>query len=420
MSIIRFKAPKSYRIYKIVDRPRGPITLRLISWAAHLYLCVLRIPSPIRRSIQKQIVSRDVKLAIRHLIFLTNLSWLPASISGDSYFNPAQDMSSHAIRCLIDLVQQRVTDPFKKHATLADLYGGLIHNICLQHDGYVTNQQEDIKDLEKHQNEHIQALYQHVKPMELSPRSVDSDKLNKNRFCKDDAMAALRDVIDLFDTAGMRFYVISGTLLGAVREQDFLSHDYDIDIGIHYEDLDVQALYKATRKAERFVITARNELVQYTTRPDTGVTEYRMLDKPILIKLCHETGLHIDVFTHIKEGTVRWHGSPIHRWDNVDFELATYKIAGVDVLGPRDYDTYLTENYGDWRTPRTNFNSSIDTPNMAFSRSTKALTYFARAARDLYHYGRADDAERLLKKVADSRTLPIVSEQLSSLTKPAA
>lgn len=399
MRIFRFKAPKSYKIYKIVDRPRSAFTLRLIAFLASAYLIVLGMPKPVRNSIHSQITGGDVKLAIRHLMFLTNLSWLPMTISGDSYFNASQDMSSGALRCLIDRVESKIRDPFKKHATLADLYGGLLHNICVEQGGFVTNERIEVQELEDVQNQHIRELYKHVKPEQLNPQSVDSDKFNKNLFCKSDALAALQDVISLFEAADMRFYIISGTLLGAVREKDFLSHDYDIDIGVHYEELDAKKLYDTAQKTGKFVVTAKNDLVKYTKQSDTGITEYQRLDKPILIKLCHHTGLHIDVFTHIKEGEVRWHGSPIHRWDNKDFELAPYQLAGIGVLGPKDYDTYLTENYGDWRTPRTNFNSSIDTPNMEFSRSTKALTYFARAARDLYQYNRNEDADRLLAKI---------------------
>lgn len=399
MRMFRFKAPKSYKIYKIVDRPRSALTLSLFSVVATIYLLLLGMPAPVRKSIRQQITSGDVKLAIRHMMFLTNLSWLPTTISGDSYFNASQDMSSNALNCLISIVQQKVKDPFKHHATLADLYGGLLHNLCTESGGYITNSNTEVKALEDKQNHHLKELYQHIKPSELNPQLVDSDKFNKNLLSKSDALAALQDVISLFEAADMRFYIISGTLLGAVREKDFLSHDYDIDIGVHYEELGAKKLYDTAKKTGQFVVTAKNDLVKYTKQSDTGLTEYQRLDKPILIKLCHHTGLHIDVFTHIKEGDVRWHGSPIHRWDNKEFELASYQLAGIEVLGPKDYDTYLTENYGDWRTPRTNFNSSIDTPNMEFSRSTKALTYFARAARDLYQYNRAEDAERLLSKI---------------------
>lgn len=399
MRMFSFKAPKSYKIYKIVDRPRNAFTLFTLALIASMYLLVLGMPGAVRHSIRLQIRAGDVKLAIRHTMFLTNLSWLPTTISGDSYFNASQDMSSGALTCLIKIVERKITDPFKRHATLADLYGGLLHNLCTESGGHITNSDPKVKALEQQQNLHLKKLYQHIQPSELNPQLVDSDKLNKNLLSKSDALAALHDVVNLFESAGMRFYIISGTLLGAVREKDFLSHDYDIDIGVHYEELDAAKLYNTVEKTGKFVVTAKNDLVKYTKHSCTGITEYQRLDKPILIKLCHHTGLHIDVFTHIKEGDVRWHGSPIHRWDNKEFELATYQLAGIEVLGPKDYDTYLTENYGDWRTPRTNFNSSIDTPNMEFSRSTKALTYFARAARDLYQYNRDEDAERLLAKI---------------------
>ena len=54
-----------------------------------------------------------------------------------------------------------------------------------------------------------------------------------------------------------RWYVISGTFLGIVREGGFLAHDYDIDVGItvdpeHPEVLD--AMIEQLGRSPRFVV----------------------------------------------------------------------------------------------------------------------------------------------------------------------
>ena len=45
--------------------------------------------------------------------------------------------------------------------------------------------------------------------------------------------------------------------------------------------------------------------------------------------------------------------------------LEEREFLGRTHLIPKDYDTYLTENYGDWRTPKVAFDSAFDTPNGA-------------------------------------------------------
>jgi phosphorylcholine metabolism protein LicD len=37
----------------------------------------------------------------------------------------------------------------------------------------------------------------------------------------------------------------------------------------------------------------------------------------------------------------------------IDFNGKKYRV-------PKDYDTYLTHHYGDWRTPNPDYNSSVD------------------------------------------------------------
>lgn len=47
------------------------------------------------------------------------------------------------------------------------------------------------------------------------------------------------DVVDAMNRQGLEFWLSFGTLLGAVREHDFISHDIDTDIGFHSEDMEV-------------------------------------------------------------------------------------------------------------------------------------------------------------------------------------
>ncbi len=48
----------------------------------------------------------------------------------------------------------------------------------------------------------------------------------------------LLDVKKVFDEAGITYFLIFGTLLGMMREGDFISHDSHVDIGILGKDID--------------------------------------------------------------------------------------------------------------------------------------------------------------------------------------
>ena len=192
-------------------------------------------------------------------------------------------------------------------------------------------------------------------------------------FTLDQARAAL----EALQAITMPWYVISGTFLGAVREGTFLAHDYDIDIGIHAEDFDDAALRAQIAAAPDLVLVNTSTHRDLALRPDglwTGV------ERPALSRLLHASGIGIDVFVHHLDGDQRWHGSAKHRWNNLEFALADYTIAGLPVRGPADADRYLTENYGDWRTPVKAFNCSTGTPNVSFPRNPSALAEHLRIA----------------------------------------
>ena len=192
-------------------------------------------------------------------------------------------------------------------------------------------------------------------------------------FSRDRARVALMALRDL----DVPWYVISGTFLGAVREGDFLAHDYDIDIGVQAEDFDDAAFRAEIAATEDLVIVNASAHLDLSPAPDGRWTG---TPRPALYRVLHANGTGIDVFVHHRDGDLRWHGSAKHRWDNSAFAQGDHAIAGLPVKGPADADRYLTENYGDWRTPVTTFNCSTGTPNVRFPRNPSALAEHLRLA----------------------------------------
>lgn len=194
-------------------------------------------------------------------------------------------------------------------------------------------------------------------------------------FTQPQARAALQAAGQLMQRLDMPWYIVSGTFLGAVREGDFLSHDYDIDLGVHVEDFDHDRFLAGLRADPAFCLVRIDDYV------DLRGSDLTPVQMPALYKIAHRSGVEVDVFLHHLENEQRWHGSARHRWWNANFDVATYDLAGLSVLGPAEADVYLRENYGDWQTPKTAFDCSTGTPNVSFNRNLVSIAQFMTQAQ---------------------------------------
>ena len=244
--------------------------------------------------------------------------------------------------------------------------------------------QRDVADLEADFRERADALLDVIG--RTRPEPAGAPAAREGDFSLTDARRALADLADVLPVEQWRWYVISGTFLGLVREGGFLAHDYDVDVGIDHDADRVAALVEVVRADRRFVVKKVDDAQSVVEAPG-GYAVRRDL---ALVKLIHESGINVDVFVHHREGDVLWHGSSIHRWQNSVFDLAPYVLEGTPVLGPADADRYLTENYGDWRTPVTEFNCTTGTPNLVITRSFRSVALFLTR---LAHFAVRDRAE---------------------------
>lgn len=178
---------------------------------------------------------------------------------------------------------------------------------------------------------------------------IQSQKLKYNlaippKYTDEKASKALSDLKKYLDKAQIPFFLISGTLLGCIRENKLLGHDKDIDIGV-WEDQTLENLQDICRKSGCFY-----------TLP---------IYSPDILVIRHVNGITIDIFIHYREQNSYWHAGKKTKWHNSPFELIQHPFLENHYLIPKNYDLYLTENYGrDWRIPRVNFDSALDTPNI--------------------------------------------------------
>lgn len=157
------------------------------------------------------------------------------------------------------------------------------------------------------------------------------------------ATIALKDTKMAFDRAGIEFFLISGTLLGCIRENSLLGHDKDIDLGV-WDNNTKDNIINALRIAGCFYIL-----------PSTSDS---------LIVARHINGIAIDIFIHYRSEDNYYHLGSKCAWHNTPFTLVSRTFLGQNYLIPKDYDKYLKENYGNWKKTKEIFDSGLDTPNM--------------------------------------------------------
>lgn len=194
-------------------------------------------------------------------------------------------------------------------------------------------------------------------------------------FDQQKASHALHDLIDLLPQHEWPWYVVSGTLLGLHREGGFLGHDLDMDVAFNNEDVEPARLLAQLSDSSQFCIKRVHH--NYDIHKDAD--GHRTLDKTLaLIQLVHKEGTQVDLFIyHLKDGK-RWHGSVIHHWQNTPFKLCQRNLAGTTVYAPDNADLYLSECYGDWRTPHKAFDCNTDTPNLHVANNFASLALFLK------------------------------------------
>lgn len=175
------------------------------------------------------------------------------------------------------------------------------------------------------------------------------------------AERSLLDLNGALRTAGIEMFLVSGTLLGCVREGRLLSHDKDVDVGV-WDTVGHAAVLSAVRETGLFYVLA--------SRSDR------------IIRLKHVSGVGVDVFFHTRSADDYAHGGVKMTWHNSPFDLVPTEFLGDTFLIPSDHDRYLTENYGDWKTPKVDFDSAFDTPNGEVFHEGELLIHIYRGVMD--------------------------------------
>lgn len=196
------------------------------------------------------------------------------------------------------------------------------------------------------------------------------------KFSSGSASKALIDLKKVFKNARIEFFLVSGTLLGCIREGKLLGHDKDIDVGV-WSDVRIEIIINQIKKSGLFYIQA--------TRSS------------LALRIKHVNGTAIDIFLHFREEDNYWHGGSKLKWNNTPFSLITCKFLNDEYLIPANYDLYLSENYGDWRTEKSNFDSAFDTPNATLISNSELIVHTYRQLAKSIHLNESQQIQSHIK-----------------------
>lgn len=204
----------------------------------------------------------------------------------------------------------------------------------------------------------------------------------KKKYNDEDAATALAAVKKCLDEYQVPFFLISGTLLGCIRENKLLGHDKDIDIGV-WDTHTVQQLKEIIKNSGCFYILP-------------------IYSQDILV-IRHVNGISIDIFIHYQAENDYWHAGRKCIWHNTPFTLISRSFLGEEYLIPENYQLYLEENYGqDWLIPKIDFDSALDTPNMEILSEVEFMIYLYK--RILNYSINSNTQQRLIKKLSNLKS----------------
>lgn len=178
------------------------------------------------------------------------------------------------------------------------------------------------------------------------------DKNKKTTFTIAAAQVALGDLIKVAEKNALNIFLVSGTLLGCIREGTFLSHDKDIDVGIlGWENQ--YALYKALIQSGLFTFNI----------------QFLKGKKTIYLPMRHkQTNIWIDIFVYHPKNNKWLTGVDFffgyrQTFSFTPFDLVKRKFTNFEAFIPKNYSLNLYENFGQWENPDIGYISHLESPS---------------------------------------------------------
>lgn len=178
-----------------------------------------------------------------------------------------------------------------------------------------------------------------LKELSNEIKQFDFDSLHQGR--KMDKSIAKENIVllkNIFEKHHINYWLCFGTLLGAIRDKDFIDYDVDTDIGVNMIDLNKLEI------ALLDIIQSGFEIVRVTS------------DLSLISLLRNNEYIDIYVFRKVKDDVnVAWYCSGYIVKKDYFSKLEYIQFLGNEFFAPANHIEYLEEIYGsDWTTPKRN------------------------------------------------------------------
>lgn len=179
----------------------------------------------------------------------------------------------------------------------------------------------------------------------------------------DNALKMLSDVTHVFQENNIKYCLEGGTLLGIIRENRLLPWDDDMDLTITEHQIPklkqaLKALPKKYRVRKRFYFTNHKAIKEGNLR---------------LIRISNRKWLffkgkvRMDIF--VKYGDQENYYWTVGSKNNFVIQsvpkyfhehVESIRFNGQTMFAPKNYESYLTLKYGDWKTPVKKWSSLVN------------------------------------------------------------
>jgi hypothetical protein len=224
---------------------------------------------------------------------------------------------------------------------------------------------------------------------------------SKHRFNLNAANRSLKSVNRILRERGLKPFLMSGVLLGYLREGQLMPHDKDLDIGLigWEQQFDVA---QALKESGHYYIYWRG------IRGDKTF----VFDAHDLVN-----GITIDFFFFHPHADHFLHGIDYKYGFTQNLRFSRFGLKEVDFLGdkfliPDNAEQNLFENYGDWRTPQSSYVVTVESPALVDKGSHKhQFIALIEIMRSIKQYDSAQRTQRVLNYCAQI-DMPILSDEV--------
>ena len=165
-------------------------------------------------------------------------------------------------------------------------------------------------------------------------RSHDELKIRKYEFL---------EICEILDNLEIKYFLLGGVLLGAIRNNDFIPWDWDVEICVYSNEVinKFDDLMSAISNSNFSLIKYNKELSTFKMDlsgklPNT-VTKYTIMG-----------------WSHDKVNGIFFRKTPTHSLkipDHFIIKMKKIKLFNRLFFAPHPVEDYLTHSYGDWKTP---------------------------------------------------------------------